>query len=108
MSGFAGVVSGDGAPVDRALLERMAERLAFRGPDGTSVETLGAAGFSFTFARTGPAPQSGELPITVDGRHWLLGDVRLDGREELSRRLHTSRESLAASRTDEELALLAW
>jgi asparagine synthase (glutamine-hydrolysing) len=107
MSGFAGVVSGDGAPVDRALLERMAERLAFRGPDGTGIRSLGAASFCFAFARTGPAPQSPDLPITVDGRHWLLGDVRLDGREELSRRLSSPEAPVTASRTDEELALCA-
>ena len=39
VSGFAGVVSTDGAPPDENLLKRMAERLAFRGPDGTRIST---------------------------------------------------------------------
>ena len=53
MSGFAGVVSLDGAPPDALLLERMAGTLAFRGPDGTHITTKPGAGFCFTFLRTG-------------------------------------------------------
>src|SRR5260370_27376 len=52
MSGFAGIVSLDGAPPDALLLQRMAERLAFRGPDGTHITTKPGAGFCFTFLRT--------------------------------------------------------
>jgi len=39
---------------------------------------------------------------------WLLGDVRLDGREDLRRELEQSDESIAAEVTDEELILRAW
>ena len=87
MSGFAGFVSvGDDAP-DPRLLERMAARLAFRGPDATQIWSRAGAGFCFTLLRTGPAPQASEQPCTLDGRVWLLGDVRLDGREDLRREL---------------------
>jgi len=108
MSGFVGVVDGDGAPVDEALLQRLAGRLAFRGPDGTTVRTVGSAGFCFTLAKTGPAPQSADPPITIDGEQWLLGDVRLDGREALRDTLSRLGRALPVSATDEELALHAW
>ncbi len=108
MSGFAGFVSaGEDAP-DPRLLECMAARLAFRGPDATQIWSRAGAGFCFTLLRTGPAPQASEQPCTLDGRVWLLGDVRLDGREELRRELEQRDESIPASATDEELVLRAW
>jgi asparagine synthase (glutamine-hydrolysing) len=86
----------------------MATRLAFRGPDGTHIKTLPGAGFCFTFLRTGPAPQCPSQPCTLDGRVWLLGDVRLDGRDDVRRKLEQSGEELGAEATDEELVLRTW
>jgi asparagine synthase (glutamine-hydrolysing) len=108
MSGFAGMISLDGAPPDRRLLEKMAARLAFRGPDGTHITTHPGAGFCFTFLRTGPALQCTSQPCSLDGRVWLLGDVRLDGRDDLRLKLEQSGEELSADVTDEELVLRTW
>ncbi|HXJ06095.1 MAG TPA: asparagine synthase-related protein [Candidatus Acidoferrum sp.] len=108
MSGFAGYVSARGDPPDQRLLERMAARLAFRGPDATQIWSRSGAGFCFTLLRTGPAPQASEQPCTLDGRVWLLGDVRLDGREELRRELEQHDKPIPATATDEELILRAW
>jgi asparagine synthase (glutamine-hydrolysing) len=108
MSGFAGIVCTGGATPDPRFLEHMATRLTFRGPDAKQIWLRAGAGFCFTLLRTGPAPQSSEQPCTLDGRVWLLGDVRLDGREDLRRQLEQSNESIAAEVTDEELVLRAW
>jgi asparagine synthase (glutamine-hydrolysing) len=108
MSGFAGVVSGDGEPVDPELLRRMAGRLAFRGPDASVVRMLQGAGFCFTLMRTGPAPQAEEQPLNLDGREWLIGDIRLDGREDLRKSLSQTCQGIPAMATDEELALRTW
>jgi asparagine synthase (glutamine-hydrolysing) len=108
MSGFAGVVSLDGAPPDAGLLERMVQTLAFRGPDGTHIATKPGAGFCFTFLRTGPAPQCSSQPCSLDGRIWLLGDVRLDGRDDLRRKLEQHGDEFDGDTTDEELILRAW
>ncbi len=108
MSGFAGVVCTGGSTPDPLLLERMAARLTFRGPEATRIWSRAGAGFCFTLLRTGPAPQSSEQPCTLDGRVWFLGDVRLDGREDLQRQLERSDESFAAEATDEELILQSW
>jgi asparagine synthase (glutamine-hydrolysing) len=102
------MVSLDGAPPDARLLERMAEQLAFRGPDGTHVTTKLGAGFCFTFLRTGPAPQCPAQPCSVDGRVWLLGDVRLDGRNDLRRKLEQHGDEFDGDVTDEELILRTW
>jgi asparagine synthase (glutamine-hydrolysing) len=108
VSGFAGVISLDGAPPDSRLLERMAQTLAFRGPDGTHVTTKPGAGFCFTFLRTGPAPQCPSQPCSLDGNVWLLGDIRLDGRDDLRRKLEQHGDDLGKDVTDEELVLRAW
>jgi asparagine synthase (glutamine-hydrolysing) len=108
VSGFAGMVSLDGAPPDPRLLERMAQTLAFRGPDGTHITTKPGAGFCFTFLRTGPAPQCPSQPCSLDGRVWLLGDVRLDGRDDLRRKLEQHGDEISENVTDEELVLRAW
>ena len=67
MSGFAGIVRGDGAPPDARLIERMAEALTFRGPDVTQIWMRPGSGFCFTFLRTGPSPQSASQPHSLDG-----------------------------------------
>src|SRR5713101_9398447 len=108
MSGFAGMVSLSGALPDPRLLDCMAGILAFRGPQGTHISMQTGAGFCFTFLRTGPAPQTSSQPCSLNGRVWLLGDVRLDGREELRHRLEQKGESIPAGVTDEELVLHTW
>ena len=108
MSGFAGIISLDGAPPDTRLLERMAQTLAFRGPDGTHISVKPGAGFCFTFLRTGPAPQCPSQPCSLDGNVWLIGDVRLDGRDDLRRKLEQHGDELQGDATDEELVLRAW
>jgi asparagine synthase (glutamine-hydrolysing) len=108
MSGFAGIICARGATPDPCLLNRMAARLAFRGPDATQIWSRDNAGFCFTLLRTGPAPQSSEQPCTLDGRVWLLGDVRLDGRDDLRRQLEQSGYPITVDATDEELILRSW
>jgi asparagine synthase (glutamine-hydrolysing) len=108
MSGFAGMVSTGGATPDPYLLESMAAGLGFRGPDATQICSQAGAGFCFTLLRSGPAPQSSEQPCSLDGRVWLAGDARLDGREDLRRELEQNAEPFALNATDEELILRAW
>src|SRR5436305_6431085 len=105
MSGYAAIISADQGPPDCALLDRMAAALAFRGPDATHITTQPGDGFVFTFRETGPALQSPQQPCTVDGRVWLIGDVRLDGRDDLRRKLEQHGASLSSTVTDEELIL---
>jgi asparagine synthase (glutamine-hydrolysing) len=86
----------------------MAAGLEFRGPDGTQIWSQSGAGFCFTLLRIGPAPQCSEQPCSLDGRVWLVGDVRLDGRKDLRRELEQSGEPTKLDATDEELILRVW
>ncbi len=91
MSGFAGLVrleataATDG--VDRAAIARMAQAIAFRGPDGVKQEQRSGASFAFALLKRGPAPQDAEQPSSLDGQTWLIGDVRCDGRAQLLSKL---------------------
>jgi asparagine synthase (glutamine-hydrolysing) len=76
MSGIAGIVNLDGAPIDRDLLTRMTKFMSFRGPDGVEVWAEGEVGFGNALLRTASEAESmclfaGDLRIT--------GDVRVDG-----------------------------
>ncbi|HUI74464.1 MAG TPA: asparagine synthase-related protein [Candidatus Acidoferrum sp.] len=112
MSGFAGIVrtatDPNAKPSDPEIVERMAQQLAFRGPDGQNVWSRGEATFCFSLLRTGPAPQAETQPLTLDGRTWILGDVRLDGRDDVIRRLRGKGEECSVESPDEELVLRAW
>ena len=52
MSGIVGVLNLDGAPVDRGLLDRMTEYVAFRGPDRQRVWTSNQVGFGHALLKT--------------------------------------------------------
>lgn len=108
MSGFFGMLREDGAAVDPRLLERVAEALRFRGPDGVNVWSSGDMGSCFALMRTGPAPQVQSQPVTLDQRFYLWGDIRLDGREELYRRLAQENRRLDPGASSEEYFLQAW
>jgi asparagine synthase (glutamine-hydrolysing) len=112
MSGFAGIVRPGGTQErtaeDAQHAKKMAAAIAFRGPEARNAWSQGGVHFSFSFLKTGPAPQSQNLPRSFDGKVWLLGDVRLDGREKAIQQLREQGEVLNSGCTDEELVLRAF
>ena len=89
-------------------MERMAKAIGFRGPDSLEKTQQPGASFAFSLLTTGPAPQAKSQPITLDGKVWLLGDVRLDRRSELINSLIQQGVDPSPGITDEEIVLLAW
>ena len=108
MSGFFGVVMARGERVDQALLNRAAEKLDFRGPDGSNIWAREEFGAAFSFLRTGPAKQAGQQPVVLNERYHLLGDVRMDGQKELIVRLAQTGEEVEPVVHNEDLLLRAW
>jgi asparagine synthase (glutamine-hydrolysing) len=109
MSGFAGMVRWDGSAErtadDARRIGKMASAIAFRGPDARNTFAKNGAHSCFSFLKTGPAPQAEKQPCSLDGQVWLLGDVRLDGREETIRWLEQRGEKLGRECSEEELVL---
>lgn len=107
MSGFAGWVHAGGAPADETLLQRMANFLAVRGPDGTQIVQAGGAALCRTLLRTGPLSEPDPGIPSRDGRLWLAGDARLDARDELLEKLRAAGKSVSAGTPDLHLILHA-
>jgi asparagine synthase (glutamine-hydrolysing) len=107
MSGIVGIVSWR-APIDRVLLLRMTDTLAFRGPDRQDSWTDGPAGFGHTLLSTTIESRQEEQPASLDGRVWITADARVDNRADLMRRLAQRGRGSLGSATDAELILHAY
>ncbi|HEU0302898.1 MAG TPA: asparagine synthase-related protein [Longimicrobium sp.] len=108
MSGIAGIVALDGAPVDAALLDRMAGVLASGAPDGTAAWTGGPAGLAHALLRTGDVGGDVPQPVSLDGRRWIVADARIDGRGEVVRALRAGGVHASADAPAAELVLHAF
>jgi asparagine synthase (glutamine-hydrolysing) len=106
VSGIAGVVNLDGAPVDQALLSRMTRHLAAHGPDAQAVWIGGAVGLGHALLRTTWESASERQPHTLDGETWITADCRIDNRDDLLRRL--ARPGAGGDVPDPELILRAF
>jgi asparagine synthase (glutamine-hydrolysing) len=88
VSGIFGVWRLDGRPLEAAVLERMSESLAHRGPDGVGSWVAGPFGLGHRMLRTTPESDHERQPVIAEnGALALTADVRLDNREELITRL---------------------
>ena len=108
MSGIAGIVDLDGAPVDAAPLGRMAGSLASRWPDGAAWRALGPAGLAHALLRTGDGVEDVPQPASLDGTTWIVADARIDGRGELVRALRAGGIHASAGAPAAELILHAF
>jgi asparagine synthase (glutamine-hydrolysing) len=88
MSGFAGILNLDGAPVDRDVLDRMTESMAFRGPDSQEAWLDGSVGMSHAMLRSTWEAARERQPASLGGRLWIVADARIDARADLLRELH--------------------
>jgi len=108
MSGIAGIYNIDGAPVDRALLQRMTDAIAHRGPDGIHRWVDGPVGMGHCVLQTTPESVYEQQPLTDEsGNLCLTMDGRVDNREELISTL-TSKGARLRDDTDAELVLKAY
>lgn len=107
MSGFFGMVRADGQEVSRALLERVAEVMRFRGRDGEGIWTQAGVGIVFSYLKMGPSRQSPQQPV-VAGPYLLIGDVRIDARRDLLGALMREGAEVSCESSSEQLLLHAW
>jgi asparagine synthase (glutamine-hydrolysing) len=108
LSGIVGIVNLDGAPVDRKLLRRMTDFLAFRGPDAQEVWADGSVGFGHAMLRTTFEAERERQPCSLDGDVWITADARIDARPELKSELEAAGRANVKDATDVELILHAW
>ena len=107
MSGICGMVTSAGEGIDPPSFAAWAERLRERGPDGLGTHVEAQAALALGLLRTGPGPAHAG-PTTLDGRHWIVADARIDDRARLLERLRSRGESASRASTDAELILHAY
>ncbi len=108
MSGIAGIVNLDGAPVDQHLLDRMMEKIVYRGPDAQETWKKDRAGLVHTLLQTTPESMTEKQPCSLDGRIWITADARIDRIEDLKKSLKGKVTYPIDGLTDPELILTAY
>ena len=108
MSGIAGIVHFDGAPIAPGLIEKMTSAMAQRGPDSIDHRVHGSVALGQCMLRTTPESLEEHQPLcNEDERLVLVMDGRVDNFEELRREL-LGRGALLRDRSDAELVLRAY
>ncbi len=108
MSGIAGIVRFDGAPVEPGLIESMTTALAHRGPDGIAHWSKGNVALGHCMLRTTPESLEEAQPLAnEDASLVLVMDGRVDNWEELRAELR-KRGAVLRTRADAELVLRAF
>ena len=108
MSGIFGILHRGGASVEAVFLQRFAEFMTFRGPDGQRLWSAGPVGFCHAMLRTTFESMDERQPTTLDGRFCITADVRLDARDELTAKLVRAGRQVPSSLSDVLLILHAY
>jgi len=108
MSGIAGIVRFDGAPIEPGEIEKMTAAMAHRGPDGIAHWTRGSVALGHCMLRTTPESLEENQPLAnEDASLVLVMDGRVDNWEELRAEL-LKRGAVLRTRADAELVLRAF
>jgi asparagine synthase (glutamine-hydrolysing) len=108
MSGIAGIIRFDGAPVESGLVEKMTADMAYRGPDGINHWVKGSVALGQCMLRTTPESLEEIQPLTNEDQSLVLVmDGRVDNWEELRKHLLT-RGAALRNCADAELVLRAY
>ncbi|MDH5352769.1 MAG: asparagine synthetase B, partial [Betaproteobacteria bacterium] len=108
MSGIAGIIRFDGAPVEPGLVEKMTSAMDYRGPDGINHWVRGSVALGQCMLRTTPESLEETQPLANEDESLVLVmDGRVDNWEELRREL-LARGAVLRTRSDAELVLRAY
>src|SRR5258706_6261824 len=108
MSGIAGIIRFDGAPIEPGLVETMTTAMAHRGPDGIRHWRMDSVALGQCMLRTTPESLEETQPLAnEDETLVLVMDGRVDNWEELRREMR-GRGVLLRNRSDAELVLRSY
>lgn len=108
MSGLVGVTGPACTWDEREWLERATAFMAFRGPDHQQTWHDDRAGLGHALLATTPEERGTRQPASLDGQVWIAGDVRLDARLALVRKLRSRGCEASSALPDAELVLHAY
>ncbi len=108
MSGIAGIIDFDDAPIDPGRIEAMTSAMAHRGPDGIRHWRHGSVALGHCLLCTTAESEEERQPVASEDESLVLVmDGRLDTWQELRREL-SERGAILRDRSDAELALRAY
>jgi asparagine synthase (glutamine-hydrolysing) len=108
VSGIAGIIRFDGAPVEPGQVEQMTAAIAHRGPDGIHHWTRGNVALGQCMLRTTPESLEETQPLANEDQSLILVmDGRVDNWQELRAEL-LKRGAVLRTRADAELVLRAY
>lgn len=108
MSGIAGIIHFDGAPVEPGQVEAMTSAMDYRGPDGIHHWVKGSVALGQCMLRTTPESLEETQPLANEDESLVLVmDGRVDNWEELRKEL-LGRGARLRTRADAELVLRAY
>lgn len=108
MSGIAGIIHFDGAPIEPGLIEKMTGTMSGRGPDGIHHWVRGSVALGQCMLRTTPESLEEHQPLTNEDESLVLVmDGRVDNWKELREEL-LGRGAVLRDRSDAELVLRAY
>jgi asparagine synthase (glutamine-hydrolysing) len=108
LSGFVCIMHGDGAPIERGLLQSLTDLLSFRGPEACGIWSDGPLGMGHTLLRTTHESKNERQPADLEGRYWIVSDARLDARKELIAELQGAEQNVRSNAPDCDLILQAY
>lgn len=108
MSGILGMLRTNGAPIEAGLIQHLTASLTLAGPDGQATWCAGPVAFGHALFRTTYESKHEQQPMSLDGRTWIVADVRLDARRDLVDALGGGNEAPLTRAPDAELALRAY
>lgn len=109
MSGICGIFNLDGAPVDPAILQKMAEVCAYRGPDGIQYWIQQQVGLAHLALHTTRESLRERQPLSSEGDGvFLTADARVDNRDELIRILTVKGFLTSKEPTDADLIMASY
>ena len=106
MSGFVAVLGREGERVDENMFAALAATLSAYGPDGSATRHDGPVALAHALFDVRENSSIG--PHRSARGSWLVGDVRVDGQDELCRLLAAAGAAVPVDATDEALFLAAW
>jgi asparagine synthase (glutamine-hydrolysing) len=108
MSGIAGIIRFDGAPVEAEQIKNMTAAMSYRGPDGINHWVRGSIALGQCMLRTTPESLEETQPLTNEDKSLVLTmDGRVDNWEDLRTDL-LARGVALRNRSDAELVLRAY
>jgi asparagine synthase (glutamine-hydrolysing) len=108
LSGYLAILGGPRELHDRGAVAAAAAWLAPRSPDGLAGWSSGTATLVQGLLRLYPEDAAPPAVATLDGATWLVGDVRIDARDELREALRRELGLARRPASDAELVLQAF